>query len=296
MDFAQIKAVVEVARLKSFSRAAEALGLTQPAISAQVRQVEEECGFRLFDRLGRNVYLTQPGALLADYGHRMIQLRREAHRALTDLSAGPTGKLVIGATEATCLYLLPPILKEFQSRYPGVALSIFRHNTDRVVRKLLEGILDVGFISLPTETEELVVTPVLRDRWMVAVAPSNPLAKSPKVRMEDLLDYPFILPESGHTRAVMNRLLAPHRRRARIAFEVSGIELIKRFVSEGMGISLLSEAYAVEDVAAGQLKMIPLAGLRMSREIGMAVRKDHYRPQAVRALITVAKKVKLRKP
>src|SRR2546422_479175 len=155
MDYAQIKAVVEVARLKSFSRAAEALGLTQPAISAQVRQVEEECGFRLFDRLGRNVYLTQPGTVLADYGRRLIQQRREAHRALTDLQAGPTGRLVVGATEAICLYLLPPILKEFQAKYQGVALSIFRHNTDRVVRKLMEGILDVGFISLPTATDEL---------------------------------------------------------------------------------------------------------------------------------------------
>lgn len=294
MDFAQIRAVVEVARLQSFSRAAEALGLTQPAISAQVRQVEEECGFRLFDRLGRNVFLTQPGAILADYGKRLIQLRREAIRSVTDLQAGPTGRLVVGATEAICLYVLPPILKEFQARYPGVALSIFRHNTDRVVRKLLEGVLDVGFISLPTATEELQVTPVLRDRWMVALAPSHPMAKMPRLRMDDLLPYPFILPESGHTRQVMDRLLAPYRRRARIALEVSGIEVIKRFVAEGMGISLLSETYAADEVAAGHLKLIPLAGLRLTREIGVAVRKNDYRPQAVRALIAVAKKVRLR--
>lgn len=295
MDFAQIRAVVEVARLQSFSRAAETLGLTQPAISAQVRQVEEECGFRLFDRLGRSVYLTQPGALLAEYGRRMILQRREAYRALTDLQAGPRGRLVVGATEATCLYLLPPILKEFQAKYKGVAVSIFRHNTDRVVRKLMEGVLDVGFISLPASTEELLVTVVLRDRWMVALARSHPLAKAARVRMEDLLPYPFILPESGHTRQVMDRLLAPHRRRARIAFEVSGIEVIKRFVAEGMGITLMSETYAADEVAAGQLKLVPLAGFRLTREIGLAVRKDHHRPQAVRALIAVAKKVRLRR-
>ncbi len=294
MDFGQIRAVVEVARLESFSRAAETLGLTQPAISAQVRQVEEECGFRLFDRLGRHVYVTQPGAILVEYGNRLLQLRREALRSVSDLQTGPRGRLVVGATEAICLYVLPPILKEFQARYQQVALSIFRHNTDRIVRKLLEGILDVGFISLPAATDELQVTPVLRDRWMVALAPSHPLAKADRVRMEDLLPYPFILPEAGHTRQVMDRLLAPYRRQARIAFEVSGIEVIKRFVAEGMGVSLLSEVYAQDEVAARRLKLLPLAGFRMTREIGVAVRKNDYRPHAVRALIAVAKKVRLR--
>jgi len=292
MDFVQIRAVVEVARLHSFSRAAEALGLTQPAISAQVRQMEEEVGFRLFDRLGRSVFLTQPGAILADYGRRLLQQRREAHRAVTDLNAGPTGRLVIGATEAICLYLLPPVLKEFQARYPGVALSIFRHNTQRVVRKLVEGVLDVGFISLPAPSEDIQVTPIFRDRWMVALSRNHPLAGAERVRWEDLLPFPFILPETGHTRDVMDRLLAPHRRRARIAFEVSGLEVIKRFVAEGMGVTLLSESYAREEVATGRLKLIPLAGLKLTRAIGLAVRRGDYRPQAVQALIRIAKRTK----
>src|SRR5437899_7006372 len=141
MVFARLRPVVEVARLKSLSRAAEALGLTQPAISAQVRVVEEECGFRLFDRLGRNVYLTQPGAVLADYGRRLLRYRREATRALTDLTSGPAGRLLLGATEAICTYVLPPIVKEYQRLHPNVSLDIFRHNTNRVVRKLSEGVL-----------------------------------------------------------------------------------------------------------------------------------------------------------
>src|SRR5258708_4834172 len=295
MDFAQIRAVVEVARLQSFSRAAEALSLTQPAISAQVRAVEEECGFRLFDRLGRNVYVTQPGAVLADYGRRMLQYRREAHRALTDLHGGPTGRLLLGATEAICSYVLPPIIKEFQRQHPKVALSIFRHNTNRVVRKLTEGVREAGFISLPIGAEDLLVMPVFRDRWMVAVAASNPLAKMEKISLEDFLHYPIILPESGHTRDVMDRVLGPHRRRAKVAFEVSGIEVIKRFVAEAMGVTLLSEIYAAEEVAAGRLKLVPLAGQKLSREIGLAVRRNDYQPQAVKALIAVARKVRLGK-
>src|SRR5689334_9894766 len=155
MDFSQIRAVVEVARLQSFSRAAEALGLTQPAISAQIRAVEEECGFRLFDRLGRNVYLTQPGSVLAEYGRRLLRYRREATRALTDLTSGPDGRLLRGATEAICTYVLPPIVKEYQRQYPNVSMDIFRHNTNRVVRKLSEGVLDAGFVSLPIGAEDL---------------------------------------------------------------------------------------------------------------------------------------------
>ncbi len=295
MDFAQIRAVVEVARLQSFSRAAEALGLTQPAISAQVRAAEEECGFRLFDRLGRNVYLTRPGSVLADYGRRLMQYRREALRALTDLNAGPAGRLLLGATEAICTYVLPSVIKEYQNLHPNVAVSIFRHNTNRVVRKLTEGALDAGFVSLPIGAEDLQVTPVFKDRWMAAVAANNPLAGAEKVRVEDLLQFPFILPESGHTRQVMDRLLAPHRRRAKIAFEVSGIEVIKRFVAEGMGVTLLSEIYAAEEVAAGRLKLIPIAGEKLAREIGLAVRRDDYLPQAVKALIGVTRKVRIGK-
>ena len=295
MDFAQIRAVVEVTRLQSFSRAAEALGLTQPAISAQVRAAEEECGFRLFDRLGRNVYVTRPGSVLADYGRRLMQYRREALRALTDLNAGPAGRLLLGATEAICTYVLPAVIKEYQHLHPNVGVSIFRHNTNRVVRKLAEGALDAGFVSLPIGAEDLSVTPVFKDRWMAAVAANNPLAHAEKVRFEDLLQFPFILPESGHTRTVMDRLLAPHRRRAKIAFEVSGIEVIKRFVAEGMGVTLLSEIYAAEEVAAGRLKLIPIAGEKLSREIGLAVRRDDYLPQAVKALIAVTRKVRIGK-
>ena len=293
MDYAQIRAVVEVARLQSFSRAAEALGLTQPAISAQVRAVEDECGFRLFDRLGRNVYVTQPGAVLADYGRRLLQYRREAQRAMSDLHSGPAGRLVLGATEAICTYVLPRIIHEFQRQYPNVSVSIFRHNTNRVVRKLTEGVLDAGFISLPIEKEDLQAVAVFRDRWVVAVAPSNPLAQQDKVRVEDLLQYPLILPETGHTRELMERLLGADRRRAKIAFEVSGIEVIKRFVAEGMGVTLLGEMYADDEVATGRLKLIPLAGQKLPREIGLAVRRNDYQPQAVKALIAVARKVRL---
>ena len=130
---------------------------------------------------------------------------------------------------------------------------------------------------------------------MAAVAPSNPLASAAKIRLEELLPYPFILPESGHTRDLMDHLLAPHRRQAKIAFEVSGIEVIKRFVAEGMGVTLLSEIFAADDVRAGRLKLIPLAGQKLSREIGLAVRKNDYQPQAVKALIAVARKVRLGK-
>ncbi len=290
MDFTQIRAVVEVARLHSFSRAADALGLTQPAISSQVRQIEEEVGYRLFDRLGRNVYLTQPGVILADYGRRLLQLRREATRALTDLETGPTGRLVVGATEAVCLYVLPPILKEFQSRHKGVSLSIFRHHTDRIVRKLVEGVIDVGFISLPVAGDELEVTPILRDRWMVALPTKHPLAGAARVKIEDLLPYPFILPEAGHTRQTMDRLLAPYRRRYTVAFEVAGVEVIKRFVAEGMGVSFISERYVRDEVATGRLKLVPLAGAPLNRDIGLAVRKGQYHSQALEALVAVAKK------
>lgn len=285
-----MRAVVEVARLRSFSRAAETLGLTQPAISAQVRMVEEEMGCRLFDRLGRNVYLTQPGIVLLEYAQRMLNLRRQALQAVTELRR-PSARLTIGATESFCLYVLPPILKDYQARYPGVAISIFRHNTDRIVKKLLEGALDIGFISLPTDHPDLRILPVLRDRWVAAVPPNHPLASRSFVTLDQLVESPFILPEMGHTRAALDRMLLPMRRRLKVAFEASGIELIKRLVAAGMGVTIIGETYATEEASAGKLALITLRGVSAPREMGVAVRKDDTLPEGANALIAVAKQV-----
>lgn len=289
MDFGQMRALVEVARLRSFSRAAETLGLTQPAISAQVRTIEEETGFRLFDRLGRSVHLTQPGALLLEYAQRMLDLRRQAVQAVADLR-GPSTRLTIGATESICLYVLPPVLKEFQARYPAVAISIFRHNTDRIVRKLVEGVLDIGFISLPTEHPDLRISPIMRDRWVAALPPDHPLAAKRSLALEELLDSPLILPEAGHTRTALDRMFLPYRRRLKVAFESSGIELIKRLVTAGMGVTIIGERYAAEEAAAGRLRLVPLRGVRLAKEAGLAVRKDYHLPPGARALIAIAQK------
>jgi DNA-binding transcriptional LysR family regulator len=288
MDFDQMRAMVEVARLRSFSRAAEALGRTQPAISAQVRLVEEETGCRLFDRLGRSVYLTQPGALLLEYAQRMLNVRRQAMQAVSDLRR-PSARLTVGATESICLYFLPPVLQQYQARYPGVAISIFRHNTDRVVRKLLEGALDLGFISLPTRHPDLKVISVRRDRWMAAVPPTHPLACRRSVTLEELLASPFILPEMGHTRAALDNMLLPYRRLLKVAFEASGVELIKRLIAAGMGVTILGENCAAEEAAAGRMKLIPLRGAATMREIGVALRKSDPLPASARALISVAR-------
>ncbi len=285
-----MRAVIEVARLRSFSRAAETLGLTQPAISAQVRLIEEEVGYRLFDRLGRTVHVTQPGIVLLEYAQRMLDLRRQAIQAVSDLRR-PSARITIGATESICLYVLPPVLQEYQVRYPQAAISIFRHTTDRVVRKLVEGVLDVGFISLPTEHPDLRIIPVLRDRWVAALPVTNPLAGKKSVALEDLLDHPFILPEIGHTRAALDRMLLPYRRRLKVAFEVSGIELIKRLVAAGMGVTIISENYAAEEAALGKLKLVSLRGVRLGREIGVAFREDHPLSESARVLITVARRL-----
>lgn len=284
-----MRAVVEVARLRSFSRAAETLGLTQPAISAQVRLIEEETGCRLFDRLGRNVYLTQPGAVLLDYAQRMLELRRQAIQAVGDLRR-PSARLTIGATESICLYILPPVLQRYQVEHGDVAISIFRHTTERIVRKLLEGVLDVGFISLPTEHPDIRIEPVLRDRWVAALPPNHPLASRDSVSLEELVAFPFILPELGHSRDALDRMLLPYRRQVKVVFEASGLELIKRLVASGMGVTITGETYAREEAETGKLKLLPLKGVSASREIGVAVRRDEALSPVAEALIDVAKR------
>jgi len=276
MDYDQLASFLEVAKLQSFSRAAEKIYRTQPAISAQVRLLEQECGEKLFDRSGKKVLLTPAGEILQRYAQRIIELNKEALQAIAELNQTARGKLHIGANEATCLYVLPKTFARFRELYPLVQISIYRNFSHKILQKVQEGAIEVGIVTLPQSANNMEAIPVFHDEMQVIVPASHPLATNRSATVEEVANFPLILPKTGHTRVVLDRLLRAHRENLQVSMELASVESIKKFVGAGLGISIISRAYAQAEVAAGLVKLIPFEGLKLYRELGLIYRRDRY--------------------
>ena len=291
MDFDQLNTFLEISRLGTFSRAADKVFRSQSAVSAQIRQLEQDYGAKLLDRSGKKVQLTPAGRVLSEYATRLLTLRGESMRAVADGDATPRGVLAIGANEATCLYVLPVAFTEYLRLYPGVQISIYRSFSNQIVDKLETGGIDVGVVTLPIKSTNLVVRRIFHDRLVLMTSVGHPLAQHGAVSIEQVVDYPVILPESGSTRRTMDKLLRPHKSRVRVAMELPSVAMIKAFVASGMGVSLISESFAIREQAAGELKLIALADATLTRELGLVYQQDRTLPRSAVAFIELTSRL-----
>lgn len=283
MDFDQLITFLEVAKLGGFSRAGQKLFRSQPAVSAQIRQLELEYGEKLFNRTGKAVRLTSAGETLFEYAARLLTLRNESLRAVADQASTPRGTLAIGANEATCLYVLPNVFAEYHRLYPAVQISIYRNFSHKVVQKVEDGTIDVGVVTLPIKSPGLKVHSIFRDRVMLMVSPENSLARHKSVLTKEIAEQPLIFPKTGFTRQLLDKYFQPYRAGLRITMELPSVSMIKCFVAAGLGVSLVSSSFARDEVLAGKVKLIPIADVELWRELGLVYRRDRVLPNAVEA-------------
>src|SRR5450432_647296 len=286
MDFDQLITFLEVARQGSFSRAGEKVFRSQSAVSAQIRQLEQEYGDRLLDRSGKTVKLTPAGQVFYEYAERLKLLREESLMAVADHSRTPRGTLRVGANEATCLYVLPEVFAEYCRRYPLVQINIYRNFSYKITEKLENGSIEVGFLTLPIQSPSLEIQPIFRDKLMLMVSPNNPLAKHKTAAVRDIVKYPILLPKTGHTRRLLDKLFRPYRDELQVRMELPSIGMIKSFVAADLGVSLISASFARDEVDAGRVKLIEIEDASLYRELGLAYRKD--RPLSVASTAFVA--------
>ncbi len=291
MDFDQLITFLEVARQRSFSRAGEKVFRSQSAVSAQIRQLEQEYGDRLLDRSGKTVKLTPAGQIFYEYALRLKSLRDESLVAVADHGQTPRGTLMVGANEATCLYVLPEVFGQYCRDYPEVQISIYRSFTYKIVEKLENGSLDVGVLSLPVQSPSLKVQPIFRDRLMLMVNPKNPLAKLKSASISEVVKYPLLLPKTGHTRRLLDKLFREYSSEVKVRMELPSIGMTKNFVAADLGVSLISESFARDEVAAGRVKLVELEGADMYRELGLAYRRDRTLSVAAKAFITISRQL-----
>jgi LysR family transcriptional regulator, low CO2-responsive transcriptional regulator len=285
MDFDQLATFVQVAKLKSFSKAGQKVFRSQSAVSAQIRQLEQAYHAKLLDRSAKSVDLTPAGEVLFEFAERLLRLRDESMQVVADRGNVVQGPVAFGANEATCLYLLPDILAEFQRRYPLVHISIYRNFSHKILQRLEDGSLDLGIVTLPLKSPNLKMHVINRDRLRFMVSAKNPLAQRTHVTLDEIAAAPMIFPKTGYTRQVLDKLFRPHRSRLRIAMELPSIGMIKTFVAADVGISIISESFARDQVKSGEVKLLNVEGLDLWRELALVYRRDRSLPRAVQSLI-----------
>jgi DNA-binding transcriptional LysR family regulator len=292
MDFDQLETFLEVARHASFSRAAEKRFRTQPAISSQIRALEEEVGARLFDRSGGKVALTAAGKAFQQYCEQTLEARKGMMVTLAELERIPRGEIVVGANEGTCLHILPEVFAEFKKLYPNVAVQISRLERAKILEAIIDKSVDFGVVSTPVDDKRLTVVNIHRDELVIIVPPGHPLSRMKQAGIADVARYPLLLPKVGRTRDALANLFQEHRVKPRVSMELDSSELLKRFVAADVGVGFIARSNILEDAKAGVLVAVTLAGASIRRDLALVFRKDKALSRAALAFIEVAVKLK----
>jgi len=292
MDFDQLETFVEVARHLSFSRAAEKRFRTQPAISAQIRALEEEIGARILDRSGGKVSLTAPGKAFLRYVEEALEARRNILAEMAEMERVPRGELVVAANEGTCLHILPEVFAEFKKLYPDVSVNVKRSESPKILEAIIDNTIDFGVVSMPVNDKRLTTVVIHRDEMVVIAPPRHPLSKQKTVTMEQVAKYPLLVPKIGRTRDMIETLFDERRLKPDFSMELDSSELTKRFVGANVGIAFIANSHVENDVRAGLLSSLRLADVRIARDLALVFRKDKALSRAALAFIEIAVKQK----
>jgi len=269
MDARQIEIFVKVAELGSFSKAAEALFLTQPTVSEHIRGLEEELGVRLLDRLGRGAAPTKAGQLLLGYGRRILELHREARQALDQFQGRMSGELVIAASTIPGEYVLPALIGRFKEKYPDIAISLLIGDTQRVVEWVLEGRAELAVAGAQIDHRALEYRELMPDELVLVVSAAHPWHGKKTATLEEVRAEPLIVRERGSgSRHALEKALAEvglDLSDFRVVGEMGSTQAIKQGVKAGVGISLISKRAVAEECQHGTLHCVKVKDLRFRR-------------------------------
>lgn len=280
-----------VARLKSFTRAAEEIHMTQPAVTFQVRKIEEHFGTRLFDRKHNRIDLTEAGERVDGYCKRILALHAEMEATVREFTGDMAGLMVLGASTTIADYVLPSVLAGFKKRRPEVVVRLLVSNTEGIIRMVEDSEIDLGIVEAPVDNQSLVVRRLRRDYLVVVVPPGHPLAERNSVPVQEIIDHPFIAREEGSgTRDVIAGSLAEAGITLDdldVVVELGSPEAIKGAVAAGLGITVISAATLANELQLGTLVAVRLDP-QIERPFSFVHRKQRSRVPAVEEFIEFA--------
>ena len=261
----QLRVLEEVARHRSMSRAAEALHLTQPAVSMQIKQLEERVGMALIEQVGRRLFLTDAGAELAEHARRIGIQVAEAESALNQLRGLERGQLRL-AVVSTANYVVPRLIASFSARHPGVHISLQVANREAVLAALADNRTDLAITGQPPEGSDVVAQHFMDNPLVVIAPPTHPLARSRRVELAQLRQEVLLVREAGSgTRAAMERFFIERGLELRTGSELGTNEAIKQAVQAGLGLGVISAQTIELELETGRLVVLPVEGFPILR-------------------------------
>jgi len=281
-----------VARLLSFTKAAEVLHMTQPAVTFQIRQLEDQFDTRLFDRTHNRVSLTEAGQIVFEYAEKIFELYGEMENAIREMTDDISGSLTIGASTTISEYMLPALLGDFKSKNVDVRLRLRVSNTEGIVSMVENNVIDLGVVEGPVTNKNLLVEVCRSDELVAIVPPGHELAALEKVSTRELMKYPFICREEGSgTREVtidymQNQGVDKHALNG--CLELGSPEAVKGAVEAGMGLAIVSSASIVKELKLGSLVSILLEPA-LSRDFSFVRQRQKFKVPAMEELLEFAR-------
>lgn len=291
MDINQLEVLVAVAREKSFSRAADVLDRTQPAVSQAIRRLEKEVGEKLFDRSSKDGTLTIAGEVLLDYAKQMLNLRQNAGVAIKELKNLHHGKVTISANEHTVFCLLP-IIEEFSRRHPLIKVEVKRGVASRIPTEITAREVEIGIISFKPKDESVKSIPIFTDELVLVVSPQHSLAGKSTVSIKDLGTETFIAhnAQSPYREKVISAF-DKYQVKLNISTELPSLEAIKKLVEKGVGVALVPKLTAQSEIDNGQLFGLSVKELKLERQLHFIYRRNSVLSHAAKVFLQMAKEI-----
>ncbi len=293
MDLWRLHIFCKVVELRSFSKAASSVYLSQPTVSSHIKDLEDHFECKLIDRLGREVAPTKAGELLYEHAAKMIALKEDAERALAEFQGKVRGHLTIGGSTIPGGYILPPLLGKFKEAYPEVTVTLIESDTAGIIQDTMEGRVELGIVGARAHAAQLVQEKVMDDEMYLIVPKGHKWAAAGHVRPEQLIKEPFIMREPGSgTRKSIEQVLDRSGRwfgHLNVVAEMGSTEAVRQGIKAGVGVSILSECAVGDELAAESLKKIGIKGMSFHRAFYLIVHKHRTQSPLCQAFIKFLK-------
>ena len=292
MDLRQLEIVKAIAETGSFTAAGARLHVSQSAISRQILLLEDEFHERLFVRLGRRVQITAAGEALLQLAHRVFNDIRDTSASITDRQKVLTGTINIVGGMTVCLYVFPPLIKEFRKHHPQVEIKVATGGTQRLMRRVRTGQADLALLTLPVDDPALTSVPVLREELMLVMPAGHPLSNKDSVGVEALVGQPFIIFEQGsNTRRTLDEFFVREQIKPRIVTESENVEIIKSMVASGLGVAIVPFQSVERETRGGSLKVARIRAQQLVRETGWVYRSGEKVPRVVQEMMATLTRI-----
>ncbi|MEK6655219.1 MAG: LysR family transcriptional regulator [Thermodesulfobacteriota bacterium] len=286
MNLNQLKTFYMAAKHGSLSAAAEAMCITQPAVTKGIQRLQEYYEIKLFNRFGKKMALTDAGEVLYGIAESIFEMENQAEESLRDFQQRKRGFIRILSSESFGSYYLPFIINRFSKANPGIRISVDLLPTEQVVEKTAALSNDLGFISYPVPHKKLFMREILEDSYQIIVPPGHPFALKAVIEPEDLAGQSVIVHEKGSApRKSTEEFAGKHNINLTIPLELSNNEAIKTAVEEGVGIAIITRRVVSKEIEMGKLRAIPLSDPAMTRKFYLIHHKDKYLSRPLQSLI-----------